>query len=117
MMKVIETRADLRTWSDGERAAGRRVALVPTMGALHAGHLSLVKEARRAADRVCVSIFVNPTQFNDAADFEAYPNTREADIWMVDSAGADAVVFPRADELYPDGIPERVDPVDYGARE
>ena len=93
------------------------VAFVPTMGALHEGHADLIRTARQEAGRsghVVVSIYVNPTQFNDAADFEAYPNTREADIRMADSAGADAVVFPRAEELYPGGIPERVDPVDYG---
>lgn len=93
------------------------VAFVPTMGALHEGHADLIRMARQEAGRsghVVVSVYVNPTQFNDAADFEGYPNTREADIRMADSAGADAVVFPRPDELYPDGIPERADPVDYG---
>ena len=87
------------------------------MGALHEGHADLIRMARQEAGRsghVVVSVYVNPTQFNDAADFEGYPNTREADIRMADSAGADAVVFPRPDELYPDGIPERADPVDYG---
>lgn len=95
----------------------RDVAFVPTMGALHEGHADLIRRARQEAGRsghVVVSIYVNPTQFNDAADFEAYPNTREADIRIAESAGADAVVFPRPDELYPDGIPERADPVDYG---
>lgn len=94
------------------------VAFVPTMGALHEGHADLIRKARQEAGRsghVVVSIYVNPTQFNDSADFDAYPNTREADIRMADSAGADAVVFPRPDELYPDGIPERADPVDYGS--
>ena len=93
------------------------VAFVPTMGALHEGHADLIRMARQEAGRsghVVVSVYVNPTQFNDVADFEGYPNTREADIRMADSAGADAVVFPRPDELYPDGIPERADSVDYG---
>jgi pantoate--beta-alanine ligase len=103
MMKVIQTRTDLQHWSDGERAAGRRVALVPTMGALHAGHLSLVKEARGAADRVCVSIFVNPTQFNDPNDFAGYPRTLESDLEACRNAGVDVVWTPAAEELYPEG--------------
>ena len=69
-MQIITSRAELQAWSDAERAAGRRVALVPTMGALHAGHLSLVEEASRRADSVVVSIFVNPTQFDDPEYFK-----------------------------------------------
>ena len=79
-MQVISTRAELQAWSDAERAAGRRVALVPTMGALHPGHLSLVEAARAHADQVVVSIFVNPTQFNDPKDFEGYPRVMEDDL-------------------------------------
>ena len=108
-MQIIESRAELQAWSDTERAGGRRVALVPTMGALHAGHLSLVEQARRHADRVVVSIFVNPTQFNDPKDFEGYPRVVEADLAACRSAGVDVVWMPRADELYPEGASSWVD--------
>jgi len=109
MMQVIESRAALQAWSDGERAAGHRVALVPTMGALHSGHLSLVEEARRRADRVIVSIFVNPTQFNDPKDFDGYPRVMEADLAACRAAGVDVVWTPQAEELYPDGAASWVD--------
>jgi pantoate--beta-alanine ligase len=108
-MQIIETRAGLQAWSDAERAAGRRVALVPTMGALHAGHLSLVQEARRAADRVVVSIFVNPTQFNDPNDFVGYPRDLDQDLAACRRAGVDVVWTPRVDELYPEGAATWVD--------
>ncbi len=104
-MQVITTRAELQAWSDAERAAGRRVGLVPTMGALHAGHLSLVETVRAHADRVVVSIFVNPTQFNDPADFEGYPRVMEDDLEACREAGVDVVWTPRVEELYPDGAP------------
>ena len=108
-MQIIEARAALQAWSDAERAAGRRVALVPTMGALHAGHLSLVETARRHADRVVVSIFVNPTQFDDPRDFEVYPRVLEEDLAACRSAGVDVVWTPTAEELYPEGAATWVD--------
>jgi pantoate--beta-alanine ligase len=108
-MQIIESRTKLQAWSDAERAAGRRVALVPTMGALHAGHLSLVEEARARADRVVVSIFVNPTQFNDPSDFDGYPRVMEADLAACRAAGVDVVWTPTADELYPEGAVTWVD--------
>jgi len=100
-MRIIETVAELQLLADAERAAGRRIALVPTMGALHAGHLSLVDEARKRADRVWVSIFVNPTQFNDAKDLSSYPRTLEADLEACEVAGVDAVFLPDAGAMYP----------------
>lgn len=101
-MKIINSRIELQEWSDAERAAGERIALVPTMGALHAGHLSLVEEAKRRASRVVVSIFVNPTQFNDPKDFEGYPRDDEADLEACRVAGVDVVWMPAASELYPE---------------
>ena len=108
-MQIIESRESLQAWSDGERAAGRRVALVPTMGALHVGHLSLVEEARKHADRVIVSIFVNPTQFNEPSDFEGYPRVMEADLAACRAAEVDVVWTPTTEELYPDGAATWVD--------
>ena len=108
-MQIIESRKSLQAWSDGVRAAGHRVALVPTMGALHAGHLSLVAEARKSADRVVVSIFVNPTQFNDPKDFEGYPQVMEADLEACRRAAVDVVWTPTTDELYLDGAATFVD--------
>jgi len=108
-MQIIESRESLQAWSDGERAAGRRVALVPTMGALHVGHLSLVQEARKHADRVIVSIFVNPTQFNDPSDFEGYPRVMEADLAACRAAEVDVVWTPTMQALYPDGAATWVD--------
>lgn len=102
-MRIIETCEALRAWADAERAAGRRVALVPTMGALHEGHLSLVAEAQNRADAVVVSVFVNPTQFNESSDFDGYPRTLESDARACEEAGVDVVFAPAVAELYPDG--------------
>ncbi len=102
-MEQITTVRELQARADRERAAGRRIALVPTMGALHAGHLALVDEARRRAQFVVVSIFVNPTQFNASADLAAYPRTLEADLAACRARGVDAVFLPTDAELYPPG--------------
>jgi pantoate--beta-alanine ligase len=102
-MRVIEGVRELHSLADAERAAGRRIALVPTMGALHAGHVSLFEVARRLADRVWVSVFVNPTQFDEAADLARYPRTLDADLARCREAGVDAVFAPPAGELYPPG--------------
>jgi pantoate--beta-alanine ligase len=108
-MEVFRTVAELRARADAERYAGRRVALVPTMGALHAGHLSLVAEARRRADFVVVSIFVNPTQFAPNEDLASYPRTPESDLAQCREAGVDAVFAPAPVELYPSGAQTWVD--------
>ncbi|HXV36248.1 MAG TPA: pantoate--beta-alanine ligase [Myxococcota bacterium] len=100
-MRVVETVAQLQALADRERAAGHRLALVPTMGALHAGHLSLIARARERADRVWVSIFVNPTQFDSAADVERYPRTLDEDLRRCGEAGVDLVFAPSAGEMYP----------------
>ncbi len=102
-MRIVESVPELQALADREREAGLRIALVPTMGALHAGHLSLVAEARRRADRVWVSIFVNPAQFNDPRDLAAYPRTLESDLAACREAGVDAVFTPAPDALYPVG--------------
>ncbi len=102
-MRVVQRILELQALADRERAAGARIALVPTMGALHAGHLSLVDEARQRADRVWVSIFVNPTQFEDAADLRDYPRTLDADLRKCREAGVDAVFAPDCEEMLPPG--------------
>jgi pantoate--beta-alanine ligase len=100
-MQRVETIAELQRLADAERAAGRRIALVPTMGALHAGHLALIEAARKCGDCVWVSIFVNPAQFNDPADLEKYPRNLEADLEGCEVAGVDLVFLPDAGEMYP----------------
>ncbi len=102
-MARISSVRGLQRRADAERAAGRRIALVPTMGALHAGHLALVDEARRHADCVVVSIFVNPAQFNSPADLVAYPRTLEADLAACAARGVDVAFLPTDAELYPRG--------------
>ncbi len=100
MTNTVHTVAELRAVLDSRRA-GRTVALVPTMGALHDGHLALVDAAREHADIVVVSIFVNPTQFGPTEDFERYPRTLDADVSMLSAAGVEVVFAPTASEVYP----------------
>jgi pantoate--beta-alanine ligase len=106
---VVTRAAELSGWAAVERAAGRRLALVPTMGALHAGHLSLVRLARARADRVVVSVFVNPTQFGPAEDFARYPRDLEGDTDQLATEGVDVVFAPGSAEIYPPGDVTRVD--------
>ncbi|MEN8161281.1 MAG: pantoate--beta-alanine ligase [Myxococcota bacterium] len=102
-MEVIRDVRELQARADADRAAGLRLGLVPTMGALHAGHLALVDAARERADRVCVSIFVNPAQFNAGADLAAYPRPLEADLAACRERGVDRVFLPDAETLYGPG--------------
>ncbi|QCI68921.1 pantoate--beta-alanine ligase [Phreatobacter stygius] len=104
MPVVVRTVADLRARVAGYRAAGERIALVPTMGALHAGHVSLVEAAKAEAARVVVSIFVNPTQFAPTEDFSKYPRTFEADLEKLSEVGAEVVYAPTVDVMYPQGF-------------
>jgi pantoate--beta-alanine ligase len=101
---VIQTVADLRAWTARRRAAGRRVAMVPTMGALHDGHMTLVQRGRALADDVLATIFVNPAQFGPNEDFSAYPRTWDADLEKLTAHGAAAVFYPAVAEMYPAGF-------------
>ncbi|MGO4914110.1 pantoate--beta-alanine ligase [Pseudogemmobacter sp. W21_MBD1_M6] len=105
---VVRTVADLRAVVAGWKAAGERVGVVPTMGALHEGHLSLVQAAKRGADRVIVTIFVNPKQFNNPADLEKYPRTEETDAALLAPFGVDLIFAPMPDEVYPQGFASTV---------
>ena len=103
-MQTIRALDALRNAIAGFREAGERIALVPTMGALHAGHMALVEAARRAADRVVVSIFVNPTQFGPNEDFAQYPRKELADSTMLKKAGVDLLWMPPLEVMYPNGL-------------
>lgn len=103
-MKILTTLSEMRAMRETWRAAGERVAVVPTMGALHSGHLSLVEAAKAEADRVVAWIFVNPIQFNNAEDLEKYPRHLEADAEKLRAAGVDALYAPSVGEVYPDGF-------------
>jgi pantoate--beta-alanine ligase len=108
-MQIVNEPRAMQAWADAERAAGRTIALVPTMGALHAGHLTLVAEARNRADRVVVSVFVNPIQFDRRDDFDKYPRTFQTDAAMCEEAGVDVIYAPAAPAMYPEGFASRVD--------
>jgi pantoate--beta-alanine ligase len=108
-LQVIRTVAELRASLDPARRAGPPIGLVPTMGALHDGHLSLLEAARKRADIVVMSLFVNPTQFGEGEDLEAYPRDEERDLELAAEAGATIVFAPAADEVYPDGFSTHVE--------
>lgn len=103
MTQKITDLATLRRTIESWRAAGETIAFIPTMGALHAGHLALVEEGKKHATRTVVSIFVNPTQFGPNEDFNRYPRTLDADLAALASAGADAAWVPDVATMYPDG--------------
>lgn len=107
---VVHAIADLRARVAQWRAAGERVALVPTMGALHEGHLDLVRAGKARAQRAVVSIFVNPKQFAPHEDFGRYPRDIEGDLAKLKGVGADLVWAPDAGEMYPDGFATRIEP-------
>ena len=108
--QILRSVATLRQALAPYRAKGETIALVPTMGALHRGHLALVADARKRADRVAVSIFVNPTQFAPTEDFGSYPRRFEADMKVLTEANVDAVWAPTAQAMYPQGFATRVAP-------
>ncbi|MCJ8141483.1 pantoate--beta-alanine ligase [Ancylobacter sp. A5.8] len=101
---MVHTVADLRRQVGDWRKAGKRIALVPTMGALHAGHVALMEAASRQADKVVLSIFVNPTQFAPTEDLSRYPRTLEADLAKAQGAGVALAFVPSAADMYPDGF-------------
>jgi pantoate--beta-alanine ligase len=103
-MIILRTVDDLRRWSRASRSTlGSTVGLVPTMGALHAGHASLIRAARAACTHVAVSLFVNPTQFGPNEDYARYPRSFDADSSLAESEGADGLFAPSVEELYPNG--------------
>lgn len=104
MLKTVRTVADLRAQVSAWKAEGLKVGMVPTMGALHEGHLSLVRLAKTRADRVVASIFVNPTQFAPHEDFDAYPRAEARDASLLEGVGCDLLYAPTAAEMYPDGF-------------
>lgn len=108
-MEILRTVEEMHTWSRMNRRFGASVGLVPTMGALHAGHGSLIRIAAGSCDRVVVSIFVNPTQFGPNEDFARYPRTFDADCALAQREGADAVFAPRVEDIYPAGATTFVD--------
>jgi pantoate--beta-alanine ligase len=103
-MLILRTIADMQEAADGARRAGKRIAVVPTMGALHRGHLSLIERARSAADLVVTTIFVNPTQFGPHEDLARYPRPFDADVAAAASAGSDLIFAPSVEEMYPEGF-------------
>lgn len=107
-MEIVKTVASLKEAINKRRGEGRSIALVPTMGALHDGHLSLVSRARRENDIVVVSVFVNPTQFNNPDDLATYPRTEDADCAKLEAAGVDIAFVPGVEDVYPEGRDERV---------
>jgi pantoate--beta-alanine ligase len=115
-MRVIRIVDELRDWSRLERSGGNSVGLVPTMGALHAGHASLIRAATASCSYVAVSIFVNPTQFGPNEDFARYPRTFDADCALTEAEGADVVFAPTVEELYPRGAATFVDVEDLSNR-
>jgi pantoate--beta-alanine ligase len=102
---IIFKQADiLARYLEKQQSMQRKTGFIPTMGALHEGHLALVKEARKHTHITVCSIFVNPTQFNDPKDYQKYPNTLDKDIYQLESAGADILFLPSVPEMYPHGI-------------
>ncbi len=109
-MLVQHDSAAMRQWAEGERQAGHTLALVPTMGFLHEGHLALVRAARRRGDTVSVSIFVNPTQFGPQEDLARYPRDLDGDLEKLRTLGVDAVFVPNPAAIYPPGFDTFIEP-------
>ncbi len=108
-MLLFKKESDLRIYLQQKKEKKALIGFVPTMGALHNGHLSLIREARRETDMVVCSIFVNPTQFNEQKDLDTYPRTPHKDIELLSRVGCDVLFMPGADEIYPPGLNTRID--------
>jgi pantoate--beta-alanine ligase len=106
-MILFKKAVELRKWLENQQSDNKKAGFVPTMGALHAGHISLIKTSKKENSVTVSSIFVNPTQFNDPKDFEKYPVTIEKDIRMLEEAGCDVLFLPSVKEIYPDGIAKK----------
>jgi pantoate--beta-alanine ligase len=109
MTRVLRTTAELRAALEADRRAGRTIGLVPTMGALHAGHLALLAEARRRCDLVVMSLFVNPAQFRPGEDLSSYPRDEAGDLAVAEAEGVDIVYAPDEIEVYPEGFATTVE--------
>jgi len=103
-MIVLKKTDDLARWLEKQRMTGNTIGFVPTMGALHAGHISLIDISKKTAKTTVCSIFVNPTQFNDPKDFQKYPITIEKDILLLEKAGTDVLFLPEVTDIYPNGV-------------
>lgn len=108
-MKIVKTIQEIREIISQQRKEGRVIGLVPTMGYLHKGHISLVEAAKRNKDFIVMSIFVNPTQFGANEDFDKYPRDMDRDARRAEAAGVDVIFSPNADQMYPDGFKTYVD--------
>jgi pantoate--beta-alanine ligase len=113
LIQTINTINQINKIKNDWHKKGLKIGLVPTMGALHQGHMSLVKEAKKICDKVIVSVFVNPTQFAPNEDFDKYPRTLEKDVSLCSQNGVDIVFAPSANEMYPEKISTEVIPPDY----
>jgi pantoate--beta-alanine ligase len=102
-MVIIKRTTQLSDYLDRHKASKKKIGFVPTMGALHKGHLALVERAKKDSDIVVCSIFVNPTQFNNPSDYQKYPSTLENDIYQLEAAGVDILFLPSIEEMYPNG--------------
>ena len=103
-MNIITKKTELSTVIEKLKSEGKTVGLVPTMGALHEGHISLVKACKKGNDIAVVSVFVNPTQFNDKEDLKRYPRTLDKDVTLLEKNGCDYVFAPSVEEMYPEEV-------------
>ena len=102
-MKIVETIQEMRKWSEEQKCDGEKIIFVPTMGALHEGHLSLLREGKKHGGKLVLSIYVNPTQFAPGEDFEKYPKNLDADSAMAEKCGVDIIFAPECSKMYPEG--------------